>query len=410
MSKENLTSPRAPFFSAHSPMMTRTRKPARNALVSAPCLGALALTLTLVACGNEDQPPEDTGGTAGTSTTGGTAGKPGTTGGTGAMGGSSATGGTGANGGTGTGGTGGSTAGTGGSATAGSGGTGATGGTGTGGTGGTLPVAGTGGSSAGTGGTVGQAGAGASGAGGMFGGAGTFGAGGRGMGGRAAGGSSGTGPAGGMPGASGSSAGGSGDGTCTKGTQGKEVAVIGESFIAATHGITKEIESKATAAGALPSGQHYVDNSVSGTTLANNQIPSQYDKAVQSSGTIKYVLMDGGGNDCLINMNGDAALTAATSLFKNMADHSTQKIVYFFYPDPIGSNFASLKTCLDALRPKMKALCDGLTAPKCYWMDLRDTWNGHPEYTSDGIHPTDAGSKATGDAIWNEMVKDCVAQ
>ena len=156
--------------------------------------------------------------------------------------------------------------------------------------------------------------------------------------------------------------------------------------------------------------EHYVDNSVSGTTLANDQIPSQYRKAVMSSGTIKYVFMDGGGNDCLINNNGDAALTAATSMFKTMADDKTEKVVYFFYPDPIGSNFSSLKTCLDALRPKMKAICDGLTAPKCYWLDLRDTWNGHSEYTSDGIHPTDSGSKATADAIWKVAVANCVAQ
>ena len=58
----------------------------------------------------------------------------------------------------------------------------------------------------------------------------------------------------------------------------------------------------------------------------------------------------------------------------------------------------------------MKALCDGLTAPKCYWMDLRTLWNGHSEYTSDGIHPTSAGSVATGDAIWEVMKDKCVAQ
>ena len=160
----------------------------------------------------------------------------------------------------------------------------------------------------------------------------------------------------------------------------------------------------------MPQSEHYVDNSVSGTTLANNQIPSQYTKAVTSSGTIPYVLMDGGGNDCLINNNGAAALTAATSLFQTMATDGTKKIVYFFYPDPIGSNFASLKSCLDALRPQMKALCDGLTSPKCYWLDLRDTWNGHAEYTDDGIHPTAAGAKATGDVIWASMKTNCVAQ
>jgi uncharacterized repeat protein (TIGR02543 family) len=202
-----------------------------------------------------------------------------------------------------------------------------------------------------------------------------------------------------------------GDDTCQIGTtEGKDVAVIGDSFIALSHGITRRVETLAKAAGSLPQDENYVDNSVSGTTLANNQIPSQYTSAVQSSGTIRYVLMDGGGNDCLINNNPDAAYTAAQQLFQTMAQNSTEKVVYFFYPDPIGTNFASLKNCLDQLRPRMKSLCDGLTAPQCYWLDLRPIWDGHPEYTSDGIHPTSAGDTATGDAIWEVMKANCVAQ
>ena len=85
-----------------------------------------------------------------------------------------------------------------------------------------------------------------------------------------------------------------------------------------THGITQEIEKQAKAAGSLAQNDHYVDNSVSGTTLANNQIPSQYTKAVQSSGTIKYVLMDGGGNDCLQANNPTQALTGADKLFTQL--------------------------------------------------------------------------------------------
>lgn len=203
---------------------------------------------------------------------------------------------------------------------------------------------------------------------------------------------------------------GGGSGECVKGqTKGNQVAVIGESFIAATHGITQQIEKQAKANGSLGANERYIDNSVSGTTLANDQIPSQYRKAAEN-GMIKYVLMDGGGNDCLLRGDGDGALAAAESLFETMAEDKVEKVLYFFYPDPIGSQFASLKTCLDALRPKMKELCDGLTSPKCYWLDLRPTWNGHNDYTQDGIHPTSAGSIATGDAVWEAMKTSCVAQ
>ena len=92
--------------------------------------------------------------------------------------------------------------------------------------------------------------------------------------------------------------GGSGTGGCQKGTtKGNEVAIIGESFIA-LGSIPETIESQAQAAGSLGANEHYIDNSVSGTTLANDQIPCQYRNA-QASNNIRFVLMDGGGNDCL---------------------------------------------------------------------------------------------------------------
>lgn len=203
-----------------------------------------------------------------------------------------------------------------------------------------------------------------------------------------------------------------GGGSCEIGmTVGSEVLMIGESFIAATHEITHEIERQARANGSLDENESYRDNSISGTTLAGggNSIPNQYQNGV-NQGPVKYVLMDGGGNDCLQANNPDGALSAAEGLFQAMAENGTEKIVYFFYPDPIGSQFNSLKSCLDTLRPQMKAMCDGLTSPTCYWLDLRDTWNGHGEYTQDGIHPTTAGSVATGQAIWDVMVENCVAQ
>jgi cysteine-rich repeat protein len=192
-------------------------------------------------------------------------------------------------------------------------------------------------------------------------------------------------------------------------TQGNEVAVIGDSFVSIS-AIPERIEQRAKEAGSLAASDGYLDNSVAGKTLANNQIGSQYDQAVTSSGTIKYVLMNGGATDCQTNNDGDAALAAAEALFEKMAQNNTEKVVYFFYADPLGSNFATLKTCLDTLRPQMKSLCDGLTLPKCYFLDLRELWDGHSEYTSDGIHPNAAGSDATGDAIWDVMVENCVAQ
>ncbi|HEX6276487.1 MAG TPA: SGNH/GDSL hydrolase family protein [Polyangiaceae bacterium] len=345
-------------------------------------------------CGDE-QPPSDDGtgsGTGGTATGGTSAGVGGNAG--------SPTGGT-PTGGTPTGGTSGtSTGGT-------FGGTTATGGGGAGGVvGGSGGTSGSGGSDAsGSGGTPSSGGSGGSAPNGGAGQAGTS------FGGMA--GSGGPGGRGGRGGASGSSgSGGSsmgGSNGCTKGqTEPSEVILIGDSFIALNHSITDQIETRARAAGLLTQNQGYRDVAVSGATLAgNNQIPSQYASAVSAS-PVEVVLMDGGGNDCIRNAP-DPAFTAAQTLFQTMAQRGTKTVVYFFYPDPVGSNWASLKSCLDALRPRMKTLCEGLTSPKCYCMDLRTMWQ--PSYAqADGIHPTVEGGHEVGDAVWETMQQNCIAQ
>jgi len=206
--------------------------------------------------------------------------------------------------------------------------------------------------------------------------------------------------------------GGGGSGTCEKGTtKGKEVLFIGESFIAASD-IPEETTKLARAAGSLAASESYVDKSVSGTWIGNtasNSIPNQYKS--NSSG-VRYVLMNGGGNDCWQGgkeSDRTNALNAAKTLFQDMGKNGVQKVVYFFYPDPIGSNFASLTACLNLLRPEMKKLCEEQTSPKCYWVDLRETWMGHNEYTSDGIHVAGPGNVPTATAIFKSMQANCVA-
>jgi lysophospholipase L1-like esterase len=189
------------------------------------------------------------------------------------------------------------------------------------------------------------------------------------------------------------------------------VVIIGESFIAASS-IGQDLSNLAIENGSLQSGESYINNSVSGTRLGDGAIPGQYTRAAQSN-PIRFVIMDGGGNDCLQAGDSNSPLAAAEGLFEEMAADGVEKIVYFFYPDPAGSfGGGNLKPCLDELRPKMKAVCDGLTSPKCYWLDLRETsWSGNESaYTSDGIHPNAQGSQVTADAIWEVMVEHCVAQ
>jgi hypothetical protein len=338
----------------------------------------VALGLFIVACGSD----EGSGGTPGT---GGVAAVP-----TGGMVGSGGVVGSGG------------TTPTGGSKSVPTGGTVASGGSGGASTGGTVSTGGT------TGGTTGKAGgASTGGSGGGGGGAAATGGTGPkgGSGGSATGGSSGGAKAGG-------GSGGAGTGTCQKGTtKGAEVLFIGESFVQAST-IPEETTKLARAAGSLTANESYVDKSVSGTWIGDgsgNSIPNQYKN--NSSG-VRFVIMNGGGNDCWQGgqeTHRTAALNAAKALFQNMQTNGVEKVVYHFYPDPIGSQYASLTACLNLLRPDMKAVCDAQTSPKCYWLDLRETWKDHPEYTRDGIHVDGPGNVPTATAIWKTMEANCVA-
>lgn len=188
--------------------------------------------------------------------------------------------------------------------------------------------------------------------------------------------------------------------------KGSDVLVIGDSFLALSREITKQLEQNAKNAGIMDSNDHFRDNSVSGTMLSGGispTIPVQYQNGA-NSGTVKYVIMDGGGNDCL-GGNVNNAVTAAKSLYQQMGKDGVVKVFYLFYPDPVGSLASSLKPKLDTLRPQIQDIVTKSTAPKAYWLDLRPVFEGkYSQYIlSDGIHPTTQGSVAAANAIWAQM-------
>lgn len=198
--------------------------------------------------------------------------------------------------------------------------------------------------------------------------------------------------------------------------KGSEVLVIGDSFIAMSHEITKYLEQHAKSAGILDQNDKFRDFAVSGTKLSGGvspSIPDQYKNARQQ-GNVKYVIMDGGGNDCLQSSSAlpwssstpevSAATSAAKSLFSKMGSDGVKKVQYFFYPDPQGS-LSSMKNKLDVLRPLVQSIVTGSSSPKGYLLDLRPAFSGkYNQYiTSDGIHPNSTGCKAAADAIWEAM-------
>lgn len=183
---------------------------------------------------------------------------------------------------------------------------------------------------------------------------------------------------------------------------------MGESFYAMDPKyIQKRIESNAKKAGAIGSNDSYRNVAVSGQPMS--YIASNEWDAAVNGGAIKFVIMDGGGIDCMSSScSGCPGLF--TTLLGKMATKGVTDVIYTRYPEPgapPGSN-ATLKGNLDALMPNMEKVCAASTAPKCHWVDLRPVWVTGD--TTDGLHPTQSGGDHVGDAIWAEMVKDCLAQ
>jgi hypothetical protein len=381
----------------------------RNLLKSSLLLGLVSVGV--YACGQSNGSGNGTGGSSsggaggtgagGHTASGGTtsAGGSTTSGGTKGSGGAQETGGTVGAGGSGgnkaTGGTSSGGAATGGSSSGGAGAGGSSSSASTGGAGGLLS-GGTGGMVTGTGGMV-------TGTGGM-----ALGAGGMAKGDAGVGGKGGTvGPTDG--GLAGGGAGGTSSGACQKGQiKPSEVVFMGESFYAIDPQYNeKRVESDAQAAGALAAGAKYRNVAVSGQTM--NYVATTEWPAATQGGTVKVVIMDGGGIDAM-SSSCSSCTGDFTTLLGKMATEGVQDVIYTRYPEPgnpPGSN-TTLKANLDILMPKMQTVCEGTTSPKCHWVDLRPVWvNGD---TTDGLHPTQSGGNHVGDAIWAEMVKDCIAQ
>lgn len=222
---------------------------------------------------------------------------------------------------------------------------------------------------------------------------------------------------GGSAGASDMSPGGAG--ACEHGNvSGNDVLFLGDSFIAATHQITAEVEQLARETGSLPVGERYRDESTmtnNALALTGHGILTQYQRAVEDA-PVAVVIMDGGGSDMLLGRCEQAtadcavvanAALAAEELFAQMATDGVSDIVYLFYPD---ASDPDLRARMDALRPLLQSAC-GAAPVACTFLDLRPVFTDHSEYLAvDGLNPSAEGARATAKVIWEAMQKACIAQ
>jgi hypothetical protein len=188
---------------------------------------------------------------------------------------------------------------------------------------------------------------------------------------------------------------------------------MGESFYAISpQYIQNRIQDDARKAGSLGASDTYRNVAVSGQNM-NYIATTEWTAATANGGMPKWIIMDGGGIDCL--NGGGATCSSCANTFKTllgkMGTAGVKEVIYTRYPEPgspPGSN-ASLKGCLDGTMPMMQTTCEGSTSPKCHWVDLRPVWQTG-DVLSDGLHPTQSGGNHVGDLVWSEMMKECMAQ
>jgi hypothetical protein len=219
-----------------------------------------------------------------------------------------------------------------------------------------------------------------------------------------------------------------------------DTVVIGDSYINwPSHTLPADL--------AAQSGETWPLYAVGGASMATGGIaeliPDQFEDAVAANPNIKFVVMDGGGNDVLIPdasfagggdcKNSDMAgslpvcqqivkqsFDAATKLFTRMAEVGVKDVLYFFYPHvpkgtPIGGD--NPNPILDYSLPMIKDICaetEMRTGGKlrCHFVDMIPVFEGHdPDWFAAGdIHPNSDGSAGMAKAIWDTMKNACMSQ
>ncbi len=179
-----------------------------------------------------------------------------------------------------------------------------------------------------------------------------------------------------------------------------DVVVNGESFFAMSN-ITSELSRLARRDGYIGENESFREIAVSGSNIS--QIMNYYQNCNPKP---LYLISDGGGIDLLMGGTIQSTLNTLRQYIGAMKRGGTKKFLWMRYPDPQGPFWAGLKAKHDVYNPEAERLCRASTDPKCLWVDLRPVWNGHSEYTTDGIHASNAGGTASAEAFWAAMKRN----
>lgn len=224
--------------------------------------------------------------------------------------------------------------------------------------------------------------------------------------------------------------------TCSaSGVKASEVVMIGDSYYHITE-IPQNLWQHARSAGLLGEGETYRYYYMSGAMMAKSSliapIPTQYDQARTEDPAIRYVIMNGGGNDVLVGdrscltqappQNAGCAKTiadavgAARTLFQKMAADGVEKVIYSFYPHMpkfglFQGDAPAINDTLDYGEAEARKACEENVSPPCVFVSTVAAFEGHEDYLNPlDVHASPAGSKVAGQLIWDAMVQHCIAQ
>ncbi|MBN1575481.1 MAG: hypothetical protein JW913_02960 [Chitinispirillaceae bacterium] len=177
-----------------------------------------------------------------------------------------------------------------------------------------------------------------------------------------------------------------------------DLVANGESFFELSN-ITSELTRLARADGFIGSNESFRQIAKAGYSIS--QILNLYKNC---SPKPVYLVSDGAGIDLMSSSNVQSLGNTLKQYLEEMKKGGTKKLLWMTYPDPQGGQWATLKKNQDLWAEAVPPIINGCTDPKTLLVDLRPVWAGHySQYTSDGIHCTNAGGTATAEAFWKAM-------
>jgi hypothetical protein len=187
-----------------------------------------------------------------------------------------------------------------------------------------------------------------------------------------------------------------------------EVLWIGDSWVQSPGTQRDYVRDQARLAQTLGMTEDY--DSVAVAAAYMDDVSQQYaDREITNP--LKVILMDGGTWDPIaaqtLGASVDDAMDSSIARFQQFladvaADGSVEHIVYFLPPPlPLIPS--------EQMQPRLLDACAQSEVP-CHFLDLKDVWENHPEYTQMSIQASPAGGTEIGKRIWEIMQTECIAQ